>query len=227
LRSDPGQARGTGVYGRVVTTRRSLDFRGPVGSATGRAGSVWRPIPETCKIGERGCMLDAVAIVLCCKRYLYYMKLWCSGPDRDAAGARAHGRSAADGRRALQAGTGVETGERGVHDVAGWATAWLDLGIPVCARAATELPATAAARAFMWLSSRTRCRQRATAHSPEIAKSSARCASRVARSISLKQGFSSIWPLLMAARRTPSMPTAVHRPEMSPSSIRSSLRRAR
>ena len=64
-------------------------------------------------------------------------------------------------------------------------------------------------------------------HSPEIAKSSARCASRVARCISLKHGFSSIWPLLMAARRTPSMPTDVHRPEVSPSSIRSSLRRAR
>lgn len=145
---------------------------------------------------------------------------------RPRRGGRARAR-AIGGRRPSRARSGDRGRDRGVHDVAGWATAWLDLGIPVCARAATELPATAAARAFMWLSSRTRCRQRATAHSPEIAKSSARCASRVALSISLKQGFSSIWPLLMAARRTPSMPTAVHRPEMSPSSIRSSLRRAR
>lgn len=147
-------------------------------------------------------------------------------PDRDAR-APAHGwRSPA---RVLRQRPTRTRAKRGVHDVGcGWMGHGLArLGGSPSVRAATELPATADARAFMWLSSRMQCRLHATAHSPEIAKSSARCASRVARSISLKQGFSSIWPLLMAARRTPSMPTAVHRPEMSPSSIRSSLRRAR
>lgn len=194
------QARDTGVVRSGCHYATFSRRQRPCRVSDGACG----PIPETFKIGER---MHAAKVL----RTVF--GAWTSG-------------AAATGARRPGAGA-----KRGVHDV-GHAM-WLDgprpgstWGSP-SVRAATELPPTAAARAFMWLSSRMPCRQRATAHSPEIAKSSARCASRVARSISLKQGLSSIRPLLMAARRTPSMPTAVHRPEMSPSSIRSSLRRAR